>query len=121
MWEMFLPRHKRITFLHRIVTGDEKGITYDNPTQHRAWVHPGEVGSSKPKQNNHSSKMMLCMWWDQMNVTYYEIMKPSNNIMGDRYRQQIVALDGAVKEKRTEYAGRHNKVILQHDKQFRKP
>ena len=31
MSEMLLERHKKKSFLHRIVTGDEKWIHYDNP------------------------------------------------------------------------------------------
>jgi len=33
--EMLLARHKRKSFLHRTVTGDEKWIHYDNLTQRR--------------------------------------------------------------------------------------
>ena len=39
--EMLLVRHKRKDFLHRIVTGDEKWIHYDNPKKRKSWGPPG--------------------------------------------------------------------------------
>ena len=57
--EMLLTRHKRKGFLHRIVTGDEKWIHYD-----------------KPKMD-HRKKLLLCIWWYQLGVVYYELLKPN--------------------------------------------
>ncbi|KAG5320694.1 MOS1T transposase, partial [Pseudoatta argentina] len=31
---------KRFSFLHRIVTGDEKWIHYDNPKRRKSWGKP---------------------------------------------------------------------------------
>ena len=36
--EMLLERHKTKSFLHRIVTGDEKWIHYDNPKRKKSYV-----------------------------------------------------------------------------------
>ena len=69
---------------------------------------PGEPGPSMPKRNIHASKIMLCIWWDQRDIIYYELLKPSETITDDRYRQ-------ALKEKRPEWDNRHNKLILLHD------
>ena len=38
--EMLLDRYKRKSFLHRIVTGDEKWIHFENPKRKRSWVAP---------------------------------------------------------------------------------
>ena len=38
MSEMLLERHKKKSFLHRIVTGDEKWIHYDNPKRKKSYV-----------------------------------------------------------------------------------
>ena len=42
-FEMLLVRHKRNGFLHRIVTGDEKWIHYDNPKRKTSWGPPGHA------------------------------------------------------------------------------
>jgi len=58
---------------------------------------------------------MLCIWWDQKGLVYYELLKPGDSITGDRYRLQLIRLSRALREKRPEYEQRHNKVILLHD------
>jgi len=47
---------------------------------------------------------------------YYELLKPTETITGDRYRTQLMPnLSRALKDKRPQYNERHDKVILQHD------
>lgn len=58
---------------------------------------------------------MLCIWWDQVGVIYYELLKPNETITGERYRLQLMRLSRALREKRPQYEQRHEKVILQHD------
>ena len=58
---------------------------------------------------------MLCIWWEQLGVVYYELLKPTEIITGDRYRTQLMRLSRALKDKRPQYNQRHDKVILQHD------
>jgi len=88
---------------------------YDNPKRRKSWGLPGEPGPSTAKKNIHASKVMLCIWWDQKGVIYYELLKPSETITGDRYRLQLMRFNRALKEKRPEWDGRHDKVILLHD------
>lgn len=113
--ELLLQREERKGFLHRIVTGDEKWIHYDNPKRRKSWVKPGQPSTSVAKLNIHGSKLLLCIWWDQRGVIYYELLKPKETITGDRYRLQLMRLSRAMKEKRPEYSERHDKVILLHD------
>ena len=72
---------------------------------------PGKPGPSTPKRNIHASKIMLYIW-DQRGIIYYELLKPSETITGDRYRLQLIRLNQALKEKRPELDNRHNKLIL---------
>lgn len=113
--EQLLQRQKRKGFLHRIVTGDEKWIRYDNPKRKKSYGYPGHASTSTAKPNIHGSKLMLCIWWDQMGVVYYELLKPNETITGDLYRTQLMRLSRALKEKRPLFGERHDKVILQHD------
>ena len=39
--EQLIQRQQRKDFLHRIVTGDEKWIFYDNPKKKKYYVKPG--------------------------------------------------------------------------------
>ncbi|UYV66432.1 hypothetical protein LAZ67_4001656 [Cordylochernes scorpioides] len=114
--ELLLKRQNRKGFfLHRIVTGDEKWIHYDNPKRRKSWVKPGHASTSTAKPNIHGKKLMLCIWWDQLGVIYYELLQPNETITGERYQQQLMRLSRALKIKRPLYAKRHDKVIYQHD------
>lgn len=113
--EMLLARHKKKGFLHRIVTGDEKWIHYDNPKRKKSWGLPGHASTSTAKPNIHGKKLMLCIWWDQLGVVYYELLNPSETITGALYRTQLMRLSRALKEKRPQYYSRHEKIILLHD------
>ncbi|UYV71384.1 SETMAR [Cordylochernes scorpioides] len=113
--ELLLKRQNRKGFLHRIVTGDERWIHYDNPKRRKSWVKPGHASTSTAKPNIHGKKLMLCIWWDQLGVIYYELLQPNETITGERYQQQLMRLSRALKIKRPLYAKRHDKVIYQHD------
>ena len=100
---------------HRIVTGDEKWIRYDNPKRRRSWDKPGHASTSSAKPNIHGSKLLLCIWRDQQGVIYYELLRPNETVTGDRHRVQLMRLSRALKEKRPLYEQRCDKVILLHD------
>jgi len=115
MSEILLARQKRKGFLHRIVTGDEKWIYFDNPKRRKSICDPGKPSTSTPKRNIHGKKVMLCIWWDQKGVVHHELLKQSQTITAEHYQQQLIRLNNALKNKRPEYAKRHDKVIFQHD------
>ena len=58
---------------------------------------------------------MLCIWWDQKGVLYYELLKPTETINGERYRTQLIRLRRAIAEIRPQYATRHEAIIFHHD------
>ena len=82
MSKMLLERHKKKSFLHRIVTGDEKWIHYDSPKRKKSYVKPGQPVKSTAKPNIHGAKVMFCIWWDQKGVLYYKLLKPGETING---------------------------------------
>ena len=90
--EILFDRLKKKSFLHRIVTGDEKWIYFDNPKRKKSWVHSGQPSTSQPVRNIHGKKALLCMW-DRKGAVYYELLKPGETVTGDRYRQQLIKLN----------------------------
>ena len=54
-------------------------------------------------------------WWDHLGMVYYELLKPSETITGNRYQTQLMRLSRALNDERPQYQERHGKVILQHD------
>ena len=55
------------------------------------------------------------VWWDQKGVIYYKLLKPGETVNTERYRQQMIDLNQALREKRPEYQKRQHKVVLLHD------
>ena len=41
---------------------------------------------------------MLCVWWDQKGVVYYELLKPGETVNIQRYRQQMIDLLQALRK-----------------------
>ena len=101
--EQLLQRQNRQGFLHRIVTGDEKCVHYDNPKRRKSWVMPRRASTSTARLNIHGVKIMLCIWWDRLGLLYYELLTPSETITGNRYRTKLILLIRALKEKRPQY------------------
>jgi len=53
---------------------------------------------------------MLCVWWDQEGIIYYELLKPGETVNAHRYHQHRT-----LREKRPHYRKRHDKLISFHD------
>ena len=115
MSEMLLERHNKKSFLHRIVTEDEKWIHFDNTKRKKSYVKPGQPSTSTAKPNTHGTKVMLCIWWDQKEPLYNELLKSGQTTTGDLFRTQLIRLKRAIIEKRPEYATRHEAIIFYHD------
>jgi len=99
--EQLIQRQQRKGFLHWIVTGDEKWIFYDNPKKKKYYAKPVNrypSTSTSTRPNIHDSKLMLCIWWDQKGLVYYELLKPGDSIMDDRYRLQLIRLNRALRK-----------------------
>ena len=67
------------------------------------------------KRNIHRSKIMLCIWWDQKKVSYYELLKPNETVTGVCYLLQLIDLNLALNENLPIPANKQNKVILLYD------
>ncbi|GFU70822.1 mariner transposase [Trichonephila clavipes] len=61
-------------FLKRMVTGDEKWVTYDNIVRKRSWSKRGEVAQTVAKPGLTARKVLLCIRWDWKRIIYYELL-----------------------------------------------
>lgn len=113
--EMLLARQKRKSFLHRIVTGDEKWIYFRNPKRKKSYVRPGQPAKSTARPDRFGKKAMLCVFWDQRGVIWYDLLKTGETVNGERYKQQLIELNRALLQKRPEYQKRQHKVIFLDD------
>lgn len=110
--KMLLQRQKQQPFLHQIVTGDRKWIYFNDAKRKRMHDQP-----STPEHNPelHVSRAMLCIWWDQHGVIDYELLQPDQPVNAQIYQLQIMRLNSALHEKRSDYFMTNNKVVFQHN------
>ncbi|GFT85311.1 mariner Mos1 transposase [Trichonephila clavipes] len=113
--EMLLAHYKRKSYLHRIVTGDEKLIHFENPKHNSSFVDPGQPSKSTAMPNRFSCKTRLCIFWDQEGPIYYSLLKPSKTVDTDLYKQQLLNLNDAILKKRKQYKKQQHKVIFLDD------
>ncbi|XP_011053166.1 PREDICTED: histone-lysine N-methyltransferase SETMAR-like [Acromyrmex echinatior] len=59
--DTLLKRNEIEPFLKRMITGDEKWITYDNRTRKRSWIKEGEKAQAIAKPGLTTKKVMLCV------------------------------------------------------------
>lgn len=69
--------------------------------------------NSESKPNSYRSEVMLYIWWHQNYVVYYEMLKFTETIVKDHYRQQLGASELGIEGKLAEYAKRYGKGIFQ--------
>ena len=100
--QILLARQKRKSFLHWIVTSDEKLIYFQNPKRKKSWIDPAQPSTSSSRPNRFGQKM-LCVWWDQEGVIYYELKLI-------KFDQKLIKL-----QKRPHYRKRYDKLIFLHD------
>jgi len=106
---------KKVVPADRIETGDEKWIYFQNPKRKKSWIDPAQPSIASLRPNRFGRKTMLCVWWDQEGVIYYELLKPGETVNAHHYHQQLIKLYRALREKRPHYRKRHNKLIFLHD------
>ena len=71
---------KERVFFHRIVTCDEKWIHYSNRKRRKSWGLLGHASTSSGRRNIYAAKVMLFIWWDEVGVIYYELLKPNESV-----------------------------------------
>ncbi|GFV26223.1 transposable element Tcb2 transposase [Trichonephila clavipes] len=60
--EALAKRNEIDPFLKRIVTGDEKWVTYYNIVRKRSWSKGGEAAKTVVKPGQTARKVLLCIW-----------------------------------------------------------
>ncbi|UYV80645.1 hypothetical protein LAZ67_19001204 [Cordylochernes scorpioides] len=60
-------------------------VHYNNPKRRATYEYPGRASSSTAKPDIHGEKIMLCIWWGQLGVVYYELLQPNERITGEAF------------------------------------
>lgn len=110
-----VAKHKKKDFLWKVVTGDEKWIHFNNSTNKKQWLSPGQPTIPTPKPDIHGKKVMLSVWWDMKGIIHYELLEPKQTVNAQLYSQQLIRLDQKIREKRPGQGHGNKKIILLHD------
>ena len=80
-----LVRYRNDSFLHRIVTCDEKWILYDNSKRSYQWLDADEPPGHHAKPKQHAEKLMVSVWWTWAGVVHFTFTKPGTGITAASY------------------------------------
>ncbi|KAJ0177351.1 hypothetical protein K1T71_007360 [Dendrolimus kikuchii] len=72
--DSLLRRNETVPFLKKLITGDEKWITYDKNVRKRSWSKAGQASQTVAKPGLTRNKVMLCKWWDWKSIILYELL-----------------------------------------------
>ena len=112
--ESLLKRNEIDPFLKRMITGDEKWITYDNNVRKRSWSMSGEAVQTVAKPVLTPRKVMLSVWWDWKGIVHRELLESGHTINSTLYCQQLMRLKQAIKKKQPELINKKG-VVFHHD------
>lgn len=112
--DLLLKRNENDPFLKRLITGDEKWVTYDNVNRKRSWCKKDESAQMTAKPGIHQKKVMLSVWWDYQGIIYFEILRRNETINSDVYIQHLSNLNNEIQKMRPGLANRKG-VVFHHD------
>ncbi|KAJ0172464.1 hypothetical protein K1T71_011603 [Dendrolimus kikuchii] len=90
--DSLLRRNETEPFLKKLITGDEKWITYDKNVRKRSWSKAGQASQTVAKPGLTRNKVMLCVWWDWEGIIHYELLPPGRTIDSELYCVQLKRL-----------------------------
>ncbi|GFY19854.1 histone-lysine N-methyltransferase SETMAR [Trichonephila clavipes] len=98
-------------FLKRMVTGDEKWVTYYNIVQKRSQRKGSEAAQTVAKPGLSTRKVLLRIWGDWKGIIYYKLLPHGQTLNSDLYCQQLDRLKLAIDQKCPELVSRRGVVI----------
>ncbi|GBP89672.1 Mariner Mos1 transposase [Eumeta japonica] len=91
----FCFKDERKSVLHQLSLAMKNGFIL-RILNGKSWVNPGQPSASTAKPDRFGKKAMLCVWWDQKGVVYYELLKPGETVNTSRYKQQMIDLNALI-------------------------
>ncbi|GFX09894.1 histone-lysine N-methyltransferase SETMAR [Trichonephila clavipes] len=85
--EALAKRNEIDPFLKRMVTGDEKRVTYYNIVRKQSWSKCGEAAQTVAKPGLTARKVLLRIWWEWRGIIYLEMLPHDQTLNSDLYCQ----------------------------------
>jgi len=84
-----LSKFREKDFLHKIITGDEKWILYDNPKRRKSCVDPSQSSTFDAKAQYPRQGFTLCLVGLERCVILRMLLQPGETITADRYQEKL--------------------------------
>ena len=75
----------------------KNGFILETWSRENCGLPPSKDHNTKAKLFWH--KTMLCVWWDQSGIVYYELLEPGKTVNAQRYHQEMINLNHVLIEK----------------------
>lgn len=111
---LHLERNENASFLHRIVTCDEKWVIHHNRRRSAQWLDMDKAPLHCPKPDLHPKKTMVTVWWSMAGVIHYSFLKKGETITSDKYCSEIEEMHKNLSIKQPALVNRKG-IILLHD------
>ncbi|KAL9922417.1 histone-lysine N-methyltransferase SETMAR-like [Glossina fuscipes fuscipes] len=112
--ESLLKRNEIDPFLERLITGDQKWITYDNKKRKRSWSKMNETVQTAAEAQLVPRKVLLFVWWDWKGIVYHELLQPGQTIDSTLFCQHLTRLKREIEINRPELINSKG-VVFHHD------
>jgi histone-lysine N-methyltransferase SETMAR len=106
-----LTKCRRIDWLDKVITADEKWVLYINVAKKRMWLRSQETAEQGVQADPHEKKIMLCVWWSVHGIDYMEFMDDNTTVTANVYCEQLQRAADALSLRRPQ----QRKVYFLHD------
>lgn len=84
-----LAKSRRMDWLDKVITADEKWALYVNVAKKRMWLKAHGNTEQGVQPDPHGMKIMLCVWWSVYGIDYMEFLDDNTTVTANLYCAQL--------------------------------
>ena len=107
----FLSKSRRMDWLDKLVTGDEKWVLHVNVAKKKMWLRSHEKTVQGVQPDEHEKKIMLCVWCSVHGIDHWEFLDDNTTVTASLYCAQLQNVADALFRSRPQ----QDKVYFSHD------
>lgn len=87
--QQLLKRFEQEDFLDRIITADEKWVSFKNPVNKKQYLSRGQPANKVPKPDFRQKRVLLSVFWWKGGIIHWETIPTGQTINSHLYCQQL--------------------------------
>lgn len=108
-----LKKNKIDPFLDRIVTCDEKWISYNNRKRSYQWLDKNDFPKAVPKPSIHQKKLLISVWWGVRGIIEYFYLPTGETMNAEVYCDYLEKMHAKLMKQWPALCNRHGPILLQ--------